>query len=271
MGDMPLTMPLAVPPEGADPSSFYASFANKLTSSWSPTTGLEVWLAAEPEIGGLYAPIKSALRFAPAGTLLRGTVLSTDTLVLTTWPTTYVDLKNVMDSIPTEILMENVDTNSVRSAVEPLFTALGRSQNAVDAFMAGNGLLRIPARTLIGSGATMSNPPTASKPIYLRIVLLDGSGSEINTLQFFSDTATYLGIDTTQHPLLSQLDLHGWIEITVLDASGIPLINEPYKLFFEDGSSRGGTTNNKGRIYESGIPLGSWALDLPNHPSFSLE
>lgn len=272
MPDIALSMPLAVVPAGDDPATIYAGFAGKMMPSWSPSDGLIVWVAAENNIARLHAPTKSAMRFAPAGASVGGVPLALDTLLLQTWPTTYVGIKNaIKTSVPSEIRFENVDAMAVRNSVTPLFTAIGRSNAAVDAFMAGDGLLRVTAGIAIGAAAPTDDAPSAAVPNRVRILMFDSFGAPLNALQFFSNAADYAGIDKTQHPLLSQLDLDGWIEVVVLDTSGTPLSGEQYALYLSDGTNRTGTTDASGRIYETGIPAGGWAIDIPNQPSFELN
>jgi hypothetical protein len=272
MPDTALSMPVAVVPVGDDPATFYAGFAGKMTPSWSPSDGLIVWAAAEIDIARLHAPTKAAMRFAPAGTSVGGAPLASDSLLLQTWPTTYVDIKNAIKaSVPSEIRFENVAAATVRNSVTPLFTAIGRSSVAVDAFMAGDGLLRVTAGTAIGAAAPAAGAPSAAVPNRVKILMFDGFGASLNALQFFSNAADHAGVDKTQHPMLSQLDLDGWIEVEVLDTSGTRLSGEQYALYLSDGTLRTGTTGASGQIYETGIPAGGWAIDLPNQPSFEFN
>jgi hypothetical protein len=272
MANTEFSMPMAVPPNGVDPLAFYATFAGRLLASWMPATGLEIWVAADIAVARLHAPIKAAMRFVPAGTPVGGAPTTEHTIVLQTWPVSYVAIQDALAStVPSEIHMENIDPAAVRQAVTPLFEAIGRSAAAIDAFMAGDGLLRVNASTAIGAAAPAAGAPAPATPNRVRIQLFDSSGRAVNPVQFFSDTADHVGIDKTQHPLLSQLDLSGWVEIFVTDASGVPLANEPYVLYLGDGSNRMGNSDASGRIFEAGIPAGGWALDAPNHPSFALR
>jgi hypothetical protein len=269
MANSDLSMPLAVPPTGADLAVFYATFAGRLTPSWSPATGLTVWVAADASIARLYAPLKAAIRFLPVGTLVAGNPTTTNTLVLQTWPAAYVPVKEALQSaVPSEIRMENVDPVTVRNAVTPLFSAIGRMRAAVDSFMLGNGLLLVESGTPIGAAAAAAGPPAPATPNQVRFIAFDPSGAALNPVQFFSEAAEASGIDKTAHPLLSQLNLHGWADIVALDDSDAPLAGEPYVLYLADGTTRVGSTDASGRIFESGIPAGRWGLDLPNHPGF---
>ena len=271
MPEIKLDMPLAVVPVGTDPATYYASFSGKLTPSWSPSEGLVVWVAAENEISGLYAPIKAAMRFAPAGTTIGDTTLATDSILLQTWPTTYITLKRAFPSpVPSEIRIENVDAAVVRTMVSVLFAALGRTTAAVDGFMRGEGLLKVDAGAPIGTAAAATGAPSPTTPNKVKIVMSDAAGNSLNPIQFLSDASDHAGIDSTQHPLLSELDLDGWVEVLVVDASGTPLSGEPYDMYLADGTTRHGNTDASGRIYETGIPIGEWALDLTNHPSFEM-
>jgi hypothetical protein len=265
-------MPLAVPPNGVDPVAFYATFAGNLTASWTSDAALVVWVSPDIDIARLHAPMMAAIRFAPPGILVRGAPVIEHTIVLQTWPVSYVAIQDALAStVPSEIHMENVDPATVRLAVTPLFEALGRSDAAIDAFMAGDGLLRVNPGTAIGAAASVTGAPVPARPNRVSIQTFDASGQAVNPVQFFSNAADHTGIDKTQHPLLSQLDLDGWVEIFVVDASATPLANEPYVLYLSDETTRMGSTDANGRIFETGIPAGGWALDVPDHPSIALH
>lgn len=272
MANTDLSMPVAVPPSGADPATFYATFAGRLTALWQPATGLSVWLAADPLIARLHAPMKSAMRFAPAGALVGGNPIPVDTVFLQTWPVAYPSIKSALQSaVPSEIRMGNVDPMAVRDSVTPVFSAIGRSNAAVDAFMAGNGLLLVEAGTAIGAAASEQSPPSPATPNRVQIEAFDASGAVLNSVQFFSKAAEHSGVDQSLHPLLSQLSQNDWVEIIVLDESGAPLAGEPYVLYLGDGTSRTGFTDAVGRIFETSIPPGSWGLDLPNNPAVVVQ
>lgn len=271
MANSDLSMPLAVPPTGADLTVFYATFAGRLTASWSPATGLTVWVAADASIARLYAPLKAAMRFLPVGTLVSGNPTTTNTIVLQTWPASYVAVQEALQSaVPSEIQMENVDPAAVRTAVTPLFSAIGRTGAAVDSFIAGDGLLLVEAGVSIGAAAPAAGPPAPATPNFVRIGAVDASRIVLNPIQFFSKAADLLGIDKTRHPMFSQIALQGWIEVIVTDAAGGLLANEPYVLYVADATMRAGNTDSQGRIFESGVPAGAWGLDLVNHPSFTI-
>jgi len=266
---MEVSMPLAVPPEGIDdPTSFYAGFTGRLRPSWSPADGLVVFLDDDPEIARLHAPLKVALRFIPAGTVVDEVTVEEDTLFLQTWPTVYTELRDLIDSpVPAEIRISNVAPDSVRESVRPLFTELGRDESALDEFMAGNGLLRVTAGTALGMAALDSEEMTPEMPNRVKIDMLDGSGTTVNPLQFLAEVATIAGLDISTHPLMSQLNLEEWIEVTIVDADGTPLHDADYVIYLADGSERRGKTDADGRIYETGTPIGNWWLDLPDYPS----
>lgn len=271
MSNVDYSLPIAVPPEGSDPVIFYGTFSGKISASWTPTTDLVVWLDASPDIARLHTPMKAAMRFVPTGTELDGTPTTADTLILQTWPTDYVNAKQELTAaIPSVIQIENVDGSAVRAAVRTLFTAIGRDEAAVDNFMAGDGLLKVDAGTDIGAAAAGSGAPSPATPNQVKIHLYDGEGQTVNPVQFFSEVADQAGIDKTLHPLLSQLDLEGWIEVVVVSMSGTPLVSEPFDLYFSDGTTRSGTTDSEGRIFETSIPPGPWGVDIPNHPSFEI-
>lgn len=266
-----LSMPVAVPPPETDPVAFYATFVGKLTASSSPDTGLSVQVSAEAEITGLYAPIKAAMRFVPAGTQVGETTVVADTLILQTWPPAYISLKDEMETpLPSEIHVENVDAQAVRNAVQPLFAAINRSDEAVESFMTGDGLLKVEAGTPVGAAAVDENAVSPETPDSVKILLFDATGTTINPLPFLVNVADLLQIDKTQHPLLSQLDLDGWVEVVVIDAVGAPISGEAYTLYLADGTTRTGVTDENGRIYETGISAGGWWIDIPGYPSFAL-
>src|SRR6266508_2443022 len=218
------SLPIAVPPEGSDPATFYATFSGKISATWTPATDLIVWLDASPDIARLHAPMKAAMRFVPSGSDLNGSPANSDTLVLQTWPTDYANAKQELTAaIPSVIQIENVERTVVRTAVQTLYTALGRNEAAVDSFMNGDGLLKVDAGAEIGMAAAGSGPPSPATPNQVTLHLYSGDGSRANPVQFFSEAADQAGIDKTMHPLLTQLDLEGWIEVMVVDISGSTL------------------------------------------------
>jgi len=262
-------MPLAVPPPDVDPATFYARFEGKLVGEWSPSKGLLVSVDRAPDIARLHAPIKAAMRFVKAGTLVRNTVVPKDSLFFAIWPITYPTVKEILVLLtPAQIQFENVDADAVRLAVQPLYEAIGRS-DGVDDFMTGNGLLKVTAGTAVGAAAPDPDAPVAT-PNRVKIQVIDATGSEINPIQFLSEAATHLQIDKTLHPILKQLDLDGWVEMVVRDDNGDALAAEPYTFFLSDGTTRSGSTDAQGRLFESGIPEGGWDIDFPNHPSITL-
>lgn len=264
-------LPIAVPPEGTDPLTFYGTFSGKISASWTPATALVVWLDASPDIARLHAPMKAAMRFVPTGTELHGAPAPADILILQTWPIDYARAKEELAGvIPSVIQIENVDRPAVRAAVSTLFTAIGRNEAAVDSFMTGDGLLKVGAGIDIGAAAPGSGAPSPATPNKVTIRLYDGEGQEANPVQFFSEAAEQAGIDGSAHPLLSLLDTQGWIELVITDAAGTPLAGEPFDLFFSDGTTRSGATDGDGRIFETSVPPGPWGLDLLNHPSFEI-
>lgn len=269
MADPMFTLPLAVLPEGADPATFYGTFAGKLTAQ-ADGDAVAVWLAAEDGIATVHAPMKAAVRFAPAGSALGTSTVDTDTLVLQTWPLSYTDLQPVLGStVPAQVLIGNVDPAGVRDAVRDLYVAIGKPETSVDSFMAGDGLLLVPTATPLGTAAAGATPPDPSLPNLVEITGTDAGGEPVNVTQLFADGATLAGIDATLHPLLAAIPLEGWIDILVLDEAGAPLPGEAYDLYLSDGTTRSGTSDADGRIAETGMPPGGWGLDLPNHPSFA--
>lgn len=264
MSDPLFTLPLAVLPEGADPATFYGSFAGKLTAE-ADGDAVSVWLA-DDDSGAVYAPVKAALRFAPAGSDAGTT---TDTLVLSTWPLVFPDLRDALPSpAPTEIRIGNVDSDGVRAATRDLYVAIGKPETSVDAFLAGDGLLLVAAGAPIGTAAAGTSPPDPSRPNQITVEAADADGAAVNVTQLFADGAAVAGIDATLHPLLAAIPPEGWIDVVVLDEAGDPLAAEAYDLYLSDGSIRSGVTGTDGRIAETGMPDGPWALDLPGQPSF---
>lgn len=264
MTDPLCALPLAVLPDGADPATFYGAFAGELTAA-ADGDDVTVWLADDDAIGALYAPLKAAMRFAPAGT-----TADVDTLVLETWPLAYTDLLPVLGStVPAQVLIGNVDPDGVRAAVRELYVAIGKPETAVDAFLTGDGLLLVEVGAPIGTAAAGVLPPDPALPDSVTITASDSDGLPVNVTQFFADDATLAGIDTTLHPLLAAITLEGWIDVLVLDTAGDPITTEPYDLYLSDGNIRSGVSDADGRIAETGMPSGDWALDLPGQPSFA--
>lgn len=266
-----LFMPVAVDDSGGDPATFYATFDDKLTPLWSSDDGLEIWSSSDPGMSSIYAPIKTAMRYLPSGFVLDGLEITVNTLQLQTWPVSYTDLKETLGaSVPSTITIENVDEASVRTAVDTILTAMGRTSTAVDTFMEGNGLLKIDPGTNIATAAVGVSPPEAAKPNYMKITMSDGFGADLNCVEFFSNAAEASGVDKALHPLLSQLDLDGWVEVLVVDSSGSPITGETYNLYLLDGTTRTGVTDADGKISETGITDDSCSLDIVNYPSFAL-
>ena len=264
MADPLFTLPLAVLPEGADPVAFYGTFTGKLTAT-ADGDAVTVWAAAEEGIARVHAPLKAAVRFAPAGS-----TVDTDTLELQTWPLSYTDLEPVLGStVPAQVLIGNVDAAAVRAAVRDLYVSIGKPETSVDAFMTGDGLLLVPTGTPLGGAAAGTAPPDPARPNSVEISATDAAGEPVNVTQLFADGATLAGIDATLHPLLADIPLEGWIDILVLDESGAPLPAEPYDLYLSDGTTRSGVSDTDGRISETGMPPGAWGLDLPGQPSFA--
>jgi hypothetical protein len=270
MGGTLVSMPLATPPDGVDPATFYASFAGKLKASWTPAAGLVIWTDADPNIARLHSPLKAAMSFVPLGTSLDGTPVAENTLVLRTWPTAYLSIKESIPSPPTEVRLHNVDPELVRAVAMDLFASVGRSPEMADYFMTGNGLLLVPAGAPIGGSAPAAGGPSAATPNRVTISMFGSDGAPANPVQFLVDAAAYAGIDTTLHPVLAGLNLTGWVDVVAVDHIGAPLAAEAYDLYLADGTVRHGNTDASGKIFETGLPEGDWALDLPSHPSFTL-
>lgn len=268
-----VSMPMAVPHAGEDPLVFYSSFAPNLEVSWIPGKGFVVRVAADPKFARLHAPLKAAMRFVPAGVpLTGGEVLETDTLVLQTWPVGLLALREeLLVPPPAQIRFENVDTTELRTAVESLYSEINRSKAAADRFMEGGGLLRVKAGTAIGAASIApANASTSPLPNLVVIRFVSAAGIELNPVSMLKAFADAAQVDNASHPLLSKVGTNDWIEIIVTNGNGIPLANEPYTIYFADGSDRSGLTDSEGRIYEEAVPAGNWALDIPNHPSFTL-
>jgi len=263
------TLPLAVLPGGADPATFYGTFTGRLSAE-QDGDAVTAWVAADPVLATVHAPVKAAMRFAPVGTVLDTAPLATDTLVLQTWPLAYTDLEPALPSaVPAVVLIGNVDRAGVREAVRGLYVAIGRPETSVDAFLAGDGLLLVAAGAAVATAAPGTAPPDPARPNSVVITAADADGAAVNVTQLFADGAALAGIDAALHPLLASIDLEGWIDITVVDEGGAPLAAEPYELHLSDGAVRTGTTDAAGRIAETGMPQGVWGLDLPGRPSFA--
>lgn len=269
MAEPLFTLPFAVLPDGADPAIFYAGFAGKLATELAGD-GLIVWAADEPDVVLVHAPVKAAMRFAPAGATVGADVVAVDTLLLQTWPLTYTDLEPLFPSpVPAEIRIGNVDAAGVRAAVRDLYVAIGKPETTVDAFLTGDGLLLVMAGTPLGTASLGAAPPDLTRPRSVVVTAFDAAGAPLSVTQLFADGAALAGIDATLHPLLAAIDIEGWIDVVVVDDGGNPLPNEPYVLYLADDTTRNGATDAAGRIAETGMPPGEWALDLPNHPSFA--
>jgi hypothetical protein len=270
MSDPDLNMIMAVVPTGVDPATHYAAFAGQLAASWSSTEGLLVWCAADAELSKVFAPMKAAMKFVPAGGLLDGITVETNTVLLQTWPAAYPANKEKLNSaVPVVTKIENIDEASVRTVIESLYSVMGRNAADVDAFMSGNGLTMVNSGMVIGSAALGVNPQDPGLPNYLRVVMSDSSGAYVNPVQFLTAVADTTSIDKRTHPILSQLSLDGWVEIVCLNEDDSPLVNEPYVVYFSDETTREGMTDGAGRIFEDNVPAGDWAIDLLNHPSFT--
>jgi hypothetical protein len=269
VADPLFTLPFAVLPDGADPAAFYSTFTGNLTAT-ADGDAVSVWVAEDGDLATVHAPLKAAMRFAPSGSVLDTSTAATDTLVLQTWPLSYTDLQPVLGSaVPAQVLIGNVDQAGVRDAVRDLYVAIGKPETSVDAFMTGDGLLLVPVGTPVGTAAPGTAPPDPAMPNNARITATDAASDPVNVTQFFADGAALAGIDATLHPLLAAIPLEGWIDVVVLDETGGPLAAEAYDLYLSDGTTRSGTTDADGRIAETGLPPGEWALDLPGQPSFA--
>lgn len=267
-----IVMPMAFDESGSDPATFYATFDGKLTPFWSAEEGLVIWCSSDAAIARLYAPIKAALRYLPAGYVYQDTPVDVNTLLLSTWPTTYTDLASSLDfKLPSNIALENVDETTVQTAAAAILTDMGKDASAAADFIAGDGLLKVEAGTYIGSAAAGDSPDDATQPQQVIISLYDGQGVEMNPVSFFSSAADVYSIDKTLHPILSQLDLESWLEVYVNDEEGNALVGEAYTLYLPDGSTRTGVTDASGRIYETGLSAGDCGLDITNYPSFTLS
>jgi hypothetical protein len=269
VADSLFTLPLASLPDGADPATFYGTFAGKLTAA-ADGDAVSVWVADEGNLATIYTPVKAAMRFAPSGTTVGNSTVNIDTLVLNTWPLTYTDLQKALESsVPAQIMIGNVDRTGIRDAVRDLYIAIGKPEASADSFMTGNGLLLVSVGTPVGKAAPGTAPPHPTMSNNVEITAVDVLGESVNVTQFFASGAALAGIDTTMQPLLIALPLEGWIDIVVLDQAGNPLTTEAYDLYLSDGTTRSGTTDAHGRIAEAGMPPGEWALDLPGQPSFA--
>ncbi len=264
-------LPVAVLPQGSDPATFYGLFDNKFSVALSQALDLVIWVDADPELARIYAPVKSAVRFYPSGRDWNGNTIATDSLILQVWPLDYVKLKETLTSaLPAVIQIENVDAAEVRNAIRNIFTALGRDESALTSFMSGDGLCKVNARTPLGIASAGIAPPSSATPNRVSFRFFDGTGQQFNPIPFLNETADSAGLDKTIHPLLRQLELEGWIEVLILSETNDPVPNEAFTLYFADGSSRTGVTNQQGRIYETAIPPGPWGIDFPNYPSFQV-
>ncbi|HWN43315.1 MAG TPA: hypothetical protein VNW71_13900 [Thermoanaerobaculia bacterium] len=273
MGLINISMPMAVPPEGDAPAAFYASFNGMLQVVWAPGDDLVVRVAADAKFARLHAPLKAAMRFLPAGMTVKGSVADTDTLVLQTWPIGLVALRAAVSGpLPSEIRFANVAVAEVRTVAATLYAAIGRSAAAVDRFMEGKGLLRVKAGTAIGTATIApSSAPPSPLPNLVTIAFRSADGADLNPMSVLGAFADAAQVDRASHPLLAVLGSADWVEVMATDADGLPLANAPYTLYLADGTTRTGSTDPAGRIYQAGLPPGPWAVDLPNQVSFALK
>jgi hypothetical protein len=268
-----VSMPMAVPQQGDEPTAFYASFAGMMQVVWTPGGEFVVRVAAAPNLGRLYAPLKSAMRFLPAGVQVHGNEAETDTLILQTWPIGLLALKNALSiQPPSEIRFGNVAAAEVRTIAAALYAEIHRSPAAVDRFMEGNGLLRVKAGAVIGTAAIAPSTAGVSLlPNLVTIAFRSADGAELNPISMLTAFADAGAVDKASHPLIAASGSADWVEIIATDATDHPLANEPYTLYLADGTTRVGATDQSGRIYETGLPAGQWAVDLHNHAAFALK
>ena len=55
-----------------------------------------------------------------------------------------------------------------------------------------------------------------------------------------------------------------WVGLRVVDPSGLPVADEPYRITFKDGTVIEGRTDAKGRARHDGVARGICQIDLPN-------
>ena len=265
-------LPMAAPFEGEGTAdNFYAQFVGRLEAHWSPGKDLDIHVDDDPLLARLHAPFKTAMRFVPSGEDLHGETLETGTLLLTTWPPAILRLRKALGKhVPAEVQFRNV--NAVRTAVEPLYNQHRKSPAALNMFMTGNGLVRVPAGTVIGlAGGAPDSWGLSSLPNAVRIRFLNARGEIMNPISTLFAIAEHAGIDKTHHPILSKLGSEDWVEILATDNNGKPLKNAAYALYLSDGTHRKGSTDSNGRIYETGLPLGNWAIDIIDYPTFRFD
>ena len=268
-----VSMPMAVPQQGEDPAAFYASFADMMQIVWTPGDDFVVRVASDSVFARLHAPLKAAMRFLPAGVVVDSSEVYTDTLVLQTWPIGLFAVRALLSvPLPSEIRFGNVDVAAVRAAAAPLYAEIHRSAAAVDRFMEGKGLLRVKAGTPIGTAAVApASAPLSPLPNLVTIAFRSADGADLNPVSVLGALADAAQVDRASHPLLGVLGSADWVEIMATDADGQPLANAPYTLYLADGTTRTGSTDPAGRIYQAGLPPGTWAVDLPNQVSFALK
>lgn len=268
MSNSNTSLPFAVVPEEADSESFFATFAGKIVAQWNIDQGLVVDVSDEVLFGNLFAPLKSAMKLLPGGQVLDSGDVSVASLILETWPAAYMELREQFTStVPSRTVFQNVDPDQVRLSVEQIYADIGGTPEEVDKFMDGNGLLLVPAGTQIGAAG---NNPTASDPAMphrVSVQFINAEEQLINPIQLLVEVAERLSIDAAVHPVLSQLETEGWVEIFVTDKAGNALPDEPYQFYLFDNSVRSGTTDSNGRLFETNVPDGGWWIDLTNHPS----
>lgn len=277
MADTTASFPIAVPPDESDPATLYASFSGAFDAELSET-GLRFWTTDDATLRQVYSILRGAMRFVDTGETLVGSELATSpSLVVKTWPTTFLELRNGLVTPPISVISyEGLETADIEAALSARITdSLGTVDPAdlatmVSTFMAGTGaLVLVNTGALIGGAETAGDGPTG----LTRGTTVRFWGADDTTLDpdaALTQLQSLIVYDTTGHPLLAAVSLGQTLTLTCFDESGTPLASTAYTLYVPGGTNRTGTTDANGVLRETGVD-GPWFLDLPDASNFYVE
>lgn len=207
-----VAMPIAQPPPGVDPATYYAPFVDNVTASWSAEGGLVIRLSDADPIPTLFAPLRATARFVPNGQPIEPgerPVLE-DTLVLKTWPVDYVNASPIVGGpVPALVVLSNVDRSSARSQVPEIVAATPVSvdQSALSTiaedYMAGRTAILATAGVKLGTAGADTGTGLRRR-VTLR--MYDQIGGELHPIFYLGKFADASGVDIAIHPLLRLLD-----------------------------------------------------------------
>ncbi len=279
MSDTTAAMPVAVPPDGTDPTTYYAGFTNNFDASLIPGDGLRFWTTDDATLRKVHGILRGAMRYVDTGEVLVGDELATaPSLLVKTWPTDFLVLRDGLLSPPiATITYEGVDASDVQSALEErIAEILGTVDptelaDMVSAFMSGSGSLVLAGTgSCIGGTALATDGPDPALTRGTTVRFWDANDLQIEAGTALEQLQELVETDLTGHPLTSAVTFGGTLTIRCLDSDDNPLVGESYTLYLADGSTSAGTTDSDGMIQVEGVAQG-WGLDLPGHPAFYLE